>query len=200
MTEAAPAPLAPGFDDGVMDATRCFRTILTAMARPAGILDLPVRPPAPAGLNAGVAAVLLTLADADTPVWLGPGVETPEARDHLRFHAGCPLVDDPARAVFAVLPADGDLAPLDALSLGTAEYPDRSATVVLKADGLSDTAGPWFSGPGILVRRRLAVIPAAADLWPRIRANGRDFPRGLDWIFATPESVAALPRTAKVED
>ncbi|MCF8468527.1 MAG: phosphonate C-P lyase system protein PhnH [Sneathiella sp.] len=199
MTGTETQPLAVGFNDKVMDATACFRAVLDAMSRPASLQALPVSLAAPRGLQAGTVAVLLTLADMDTPVWLAPECDTPEARAHLRFHVGCPIIDGPAQAVFAVMSVDRDLSVTGELALGSAEYPDRSATVILESEGLIDGEGPIFSGPGFKEPRRFCVEEQPAALWSHIAANQALFPRGLDWIFTSPTHLAALPRTTRIE-
>ncbi len=199
MNVAVETPLSAGFGDKVFDATASFRAVLEAMSRPAKVLPLPIVPEAPAGLLAGSVAVLLTLADGDTPVWLAAECDTPQARAHLRFHAGCPIVETPSQAVFAVMPVSGGFNATDAMPVGSAEYPDRSATVILESDALVADSGPCFSGPGIKDQRRFDVARASTALWPRVAANRTLFPRGLDWIFTSPSHLAALPRTTKVE-
>ena len=50
---------------------------------------------APAPLDPATAAVLLTLVDNETPLWLDPAVAA--ARDWLAFHCGASIVDAPER-------------------------------------------------------------------------------------------------------
>jgi len=199
MTATAEFSLLSGFDNNVLDTTDIFRTVLKAMSRPATVLPLTVLPQAPEGLNAGSMAVLLTLADMDTPIWLAPECDTGAARANLQFHSGCPIAATPSTAVFAVITQDTVLDDLDDLQRGTAEYPDRSATVIVECDKLSSGVGPLFSGPGIEKTHRFDTIPASHSLWAQIAANKDLFPLGLDWIFISPTHLAALPRTTNVE-
>ena len=64
--------IAPGFADPVFDSQATFRAALDALARPGRVAALPpvLTPPAP--LNPATAALCLTLADLDTPLWLDP--------------------------------------------------------------------------------------------------------------------------------
>ena len=119
--------LEGGFTDAPIDAARAFRGLMTAMARPGTICDVSgATPPAPLGAAAGTA--ILTLCDPDTPIYLGSACDTQDVRDWITFQTGAPFVP-PAQAMFAVGAWD-DL-PLCEFAIGTAEYPDRSATVVV---------------------------------------------------------------------
>ncbi len=199
MMETDAPSLVGGFDDKVIDATTCYRALLEAMSNPATVLSLPVSIEAPHGLLAGTAAVLLTLADMDTPVWLAPECDTPAARAYLRFHAGCPIVEELERAVFAVMSVERDLGATREFALGSAEYPDRSATIILESEMLIEDEGPLFSGPGIKEPRRFCVDEQPSSLWMHVAANNALFPRGVDWIFTSHTQLAALPRTTKIE-
>ena len=123
--------LAPGFADPPLAAQACFRRLLEAMARPGTVVTLDP-PPAPPPLAPAAGAVALTLCDADTPVWLDAALAVPAVLDWLRFHAGCRIVAAPEEAAFAF--AADPAVPFDRFQVGSDEYPDRSATVVLQID------------------------------------------------------------------
>jgi len=65
-----PSAIQPAFRDPARQSQAVFRTVMEAMARPGRILPLAggFSPPAP--LSATAAAILLTLADFETAVWL----------------------------------------------------------------------------------------------------------------------------------
>ncbi|MBP0573397.1 phosphonate C-P lyase system protein PhnH, partial [Mycobacterium tuberculosis] len=77
-----------GFAAPVLDAQATFRAVLDALARPGTVMAL-TRPGLvpPPGLPAAAAAVLLALADRDTPVFLAGGRAHPAAH-WLAFHTG----------------------------------------------------------------------------------------------------------------
>ncbi|MBL3569709.1 phosphonate C-P lyase system protein PhnH [Rhodovulum sulfidophilum] len=182
--------LSGGFADTPREAALAFRAALTAMARPGRIEDVAgARPPAPLSVAAGT--LLLVLADPTTPVHLAGSLDRPEIRDWLRFHTGAPL-SDRAGAVFAV-GRWADLLPLDAYSLGTPDYPDRSATLIVEMDAL-DATGARLTGPGIETSHGLSLPEIAA-----FRANRARFPLGLDFFFTAGARLAALPRSTHVE-
>jgi len=191
--------LQPGFADPVHDAQQIFRGILTAMSEPGRVCTTAAAPLGPPPLAPATVAVALTLLDVDTPVWLAPSLATPQVQTFLRFHTGCPVVDAPAAAAFALA-----LAPLEAPRLadfpqGSAEYPDRSLTLILQLDRLDDGAGVTLRGPGIADHANLSAAPLTADFWDQIRDNHGRFPLGIDVIFTAGTQIAALPRSTQVE-
>ncbi len=185
--------LLPGFADPVLYSQAIFRSVLDAMSRPGRVHEVagPQSPPAP--FDRATSAVLLTLVDAETPLWLDPAAS--DAAEWLAFHCGAPLAD-PADAHFAV--ALGT-APLAAFSAGTDEEPERSATLILQVTALGDGDRFTLSGPGLADTADLAVrglSPGFATFWT---ANRRLFPRGIDVILTAGDRLAALPRTVRME-
>lgn len=182
--------LTGGFANAPVEAARAFRTVLDAMARPGRIAAISGATP-PAALSRAAGAVLLTLADPLTPVHLAGGCDDPAVIDWIRFHTGAPIAPREA-AAFAV-GSWQSLAPLDAYPIGTAEYPDRSATLIVECATLS-TCGAQLSGPGIKGTTGLAVPDLKA-----LQRNAALYPLGLDFIFCAGDRLAALPRTTRVE-
>lgn len=182
----------PGFTDPVTDSQSTFRAVLDAMAHPGRINPLLCRLSPPPPLAPATSAVLLTLADMDTPVWLDAAASS--AWGWVQFHCGAPRTDA-AQAAFAVCL---DLPPLDAFGWGSHDGPEASTTVILQVSSFS--AGPdlRLSGPGLQVPEtvRLGLPPDFAARW---QANHAAFPRGVDLIICAGASVAALPRSVRVE-
>jgi alpha-D-ribose 1-methylphosphonate 5-triphosphate synthase subunit PhnH len=188
-----------GLADPVLDGQRIFRAVLDAMAHPGRVIALDRLPTAPAPLHAASAAVCLALVDFETPVWLDAVGRTPEVVEHLRFHCGCPLVEDPERARFAVVADPVHLPDLERFDAGTDEYPDRSATVIVQTRTLAAGAGKRLTGPGIESERRLDADGLPAWFWNGLRSNHARFPRGVDVLLTAGASLAALPRTTRAE-
>ncbi|GAB5468048.1 MAG: phosphonate C-P lyase system protein PhnH [Rhodospirillales bacterium] len=181
--------LEGGFADPAIAAARAFRAVMEAMARPGTIHSLgDAAPPAPLSPAAG--AVLLTLCDGDTPLYLAGPLDRPELRAWIAFHSGAPFVG-PSHCLFA-LGRWQDLQPLSAYPLGTAEYPDRSATLIVEVESLV-AEGHSLAGPGIRDTASLSLPEAAA-----FEANHAHFPQGLDFLFTSAERIAALPRSTRV--
>jgi len=193
-----------GFADPVFAAQAVFRAVLDAMARPGTIVPMPATVAPPAPLSAATAAVLLALADADTPVFLDAALSANAAvAQYLRFHTGAPTTEDPAAASFAAVSAPETMPPLGAFATGSADYPDRSTTLILAVTHLGDgssTAGHRFRGPGIDGARSLAFDPEPAAFAGQWRDNRALFPCGVDLILAGPGAVAALPRSSAIVD
>lgn len=191
----APHLPAPGFADPVHDAQRCFRLVLKALSYPGRIQDLRgLLSIAPEPLFPATAALCLTLMDVDTSVWLGRDMDTPDARQFLSFHCGCPIAARPGEAAFALL-STADAADLDAFCVGTPEYPDRAATLLIQTSSIREGAAAGFSGPGVADRQDVAIDGIDAEFWrKRALVNGA-FPTGLDIIFADPSHIVGLPRT-----
>ena len=179
-----------GFANAPIDAARAFRACLNALARPGRIERIRgVQPPAPLSVAAG--AVLLTLCDPETPVYLTEELSVAPVIDWLRFHTGAPLCS-PADAHFA-LGSWSMLHPLSAYMVGTPEYPDRSATLIVACDQL-DGATHRLRGPGIEHHHDVTLPEAAA-----FQVNRALFPLGLDFYFTAGDKLMGLPRTTIVE-
>jgi len=140
--------LEPGFANPVHDAQACFRAILDALAHPGRIVEVPkaLAGSPRAALDAAAISIALTLCDIGTPVWLDEASAL--LADYLTFHCGAPFVTIP-EARFAFIGDPAVLPPLDGFALGTDEYPERSATLVIKVSGLMAGSGVLLRGPGI---------------------------------------------------
>ena len=192
--------LQPGFDDPVMDSQASFRTLLDVMARPGRIERLDAALEAPELLHKAAAAVCLTLLDVDTPFWLDEAARDSESlRRFLAFHCGCPIVESPKDAAFALATEPLTMPSLDSFGLGSAEYPDRSTTLVIQVRALHEEGGSILRGPGIEDSRRFDASPLPLDFWEQAQANHEAFPLGVDMVFATADRIAALPRTTALE-
>lgn len=183
--------LSGGFADPAIQSAHAFRSVMEAMARPGTIHPIGgAEPPAP--LSAAGGAVLLTLCDTDTPVYLAGKMDCEPVRAWLAFHTGAPLTG-PAHCVFAVGTWDA-LNPISAYPIGTAEYPDRSATLIVESADLSKS-GAKLEGPGIKSAASLALPDVQA-----FQNNNALFPLGLDFILTCNSQLAALPRSTKVSE
>ncbi|MGE0313578.1 MAG: phosphonate C-P lyase system protein PhnH [Lautropia sp.] len=200
--------IATGFDDPVHDAQRAFRTLLDATARPGrigrideGTIDRP------RAMSASMAACLLVLCDATTPVWLSASLRRDErVLGFIRFHAGAPVVDAARDAAFAFC-ARSDLPGLSLADLahGTDEHPEDGATLVMEVATLDTdphrddaTQAPLalrLQGPGIEHAQSLTVDGPDATFWAARIAMQPAYPTGIDLLLCAGGHCAAIPRS-----
>lgn len=181
--------LSGGFADPAIGSAHAFRSVMEAMARPGTIQDIEgAAPPAP--LSPAMGAVLLTLCDTETPIYLAGEMDCEAVRAWLSFHTGAPFVG-PAHCVFAIGTWEA-LAPFSVYPIGTSQYPDRSATLVVERPELT-ASGAILTGPGIKEQAMLSLPEVNA-----FQANRSLFPLGLDFILTCGDCLAALPRSTIV--
>src|SRR5690606_25023661 len=138
--------LQPAFQDPVHSTQQGFRKALAAMAEP-GLEHAVTDAPALDRRAPATYALCLCLFDADTLVWVSPSLDTPALRANLAFHCGCPFVDAPEQAAFALV--DESMAVLTAFNPGTDRDPDVSCTVLIQASALEGGSATTWTGPGI---------------------------------------------------
>jgi alpha-D-ribose 1-methylphosphonate 5-triphosphate synthase subunit PhnH len=182
--------LTGGFATPPLQSARAFRAVLEAMARPGTIHTVHgALPPAPLSVAAGVA--LLTLADATTSVHLAGAADCQTVRDWVAFHIGAPLVA--AKEADFALGTWAALQPATRFRIGLPDYPDRSATLIVEVDRLTNH-GATLTGPGIATATWLSLPETAA-----FAANNALFPLGFDCLFTFGNRLAGLPRSTRVE-
>lgn len=179
----------------VFDSQRNFRELLQAMSRPASPRLLPVLTPAPAPTTPAAMAILLTLCDSSTCVWLQQADEA--LSQHLRFHTGSRLVQTLADADFALITDPATMPPLHAFALGDPRYPDRSASLIVQVEAFHTGIGPRFAGPGIRDVERVRIDGLPGRFWPERAALASRLPLGIDLYFVAAQNVLALPRTTR---
>jgi alpha-D-ribose 1-methylphosphonate 5-triphosphate synthase subunit PhnH len=192
---------ATNFPHSVLSAQSTFRAILDATARPGSVQSFSGVAEAPSPLSPGAAAIALALCDHDTPVWIDSKLSaSAPVREWLRFYCGCPIAQNPREAAFAFAADPGALPPFEAFNLGTADYPDRSTTVVLQMQSFDIGPRLTLTGPGIRDRATFRADPLPADIAARLRSNRELFPRGIDLMLVTHQAVAALPRSVQIAE
>ncbi|MGV6872853.1 phosphonate C-P lyase system protein PhnH [Pseudochelatococcus sp. B33] len=193
-----------GLADVATSAQAVFRVMVDVLSRPGTIRPLPVSLVTSAPLTPELAAVAVTMVDQEAPLWLDPPLARSEAAlRFLRFHSGARLVGQPSQAAFALVSDALSMPELQAFAQGTADYPDRSTTVVVAVDRLAE-AQPGargaleLEGPGILGRAALSVGPLPLNIRTQFAENRARYPRGVDCFFVSRGHVAAIPRSATV--
>jgi alpha-D-ribose 1-methylphosphonate 5-triphosphate synthase subunit PhnH len=193
------AELPAGFADKVLSAQSTFRSVMDAMARPGSVQRIVAAAGAPAAMMSGTAAIALTLFDHDTPVWLDPLMsETSDVTKWLKFHTGAPVVLNSSICSFALIGDASALPALDRFSLGSNEYPDRSTTLILQVESLTQGESLELRGPGIDGTAVLRAAIQPPDLFERLAVNAALFPRGIDVVLVHGDSIVAIPRTTRL--
>jgi alpha-D-ribose 1-methylphosphonate 5-triphosphate synthase subunit PhnH len=189
--------LLAGFADPVGAAQGCFRAVLNAMSRPGRIVELGVPATAPAGLSRAAASVAATLADLDTPMWLGAGLDGRGIAAFVTSQCDAPLASQPGGAAFALVQV-ADLLPLDRFGLGDEAYPDRSTTVIVEVAALGEGPALTLTGPGIQGSHSLAVGGLPGGFVAAWRSQRAAFPLGVDLVLCAGDRIAALPRSVDI--
>ena len=182
----------PGFTDPVGDSQAAFRAVLDATSEPGRIVTIGAGLTPPAPLDPATAAILLTLVDADTPLWLDTAATA--AQDWLTFHCGAPSTA-PEAAAFAVALGLPDLR---WFASGTHEEPELSTTLIVQMPALGQGRSWQLSGPGLATPATLAVAGLPDDFAAQWARNARRYPRGVDLILCAGTHAVALPRTVAV--
>jgi alpha-D-ribose 1-methylphosphonate 5-triphosphate synthase subunit PhnH len=185
----------PGFTDPVRDAQSTFRAVLDAMARPGRLHHVGQNLTAPVPLGRATAAVLLTLIDNETPLWVDPAAAA--ACDWLTFHCGAVIIDAPGEATFALALS---LPSLQELPSGTHEIPESSATLILQVPALGVGTRYRLSGPGLRVPALLAVTGLPGDFVRIWQENHALYPCGVDIVLCADTAMTALPRSVTIEE
>ena len=193
--------LRPGFADPVTASQHIFYQAMMALANPGTVRLLEALSDAPQPLSRGAAALVLALADYETPVWLdAPLRAQADVAQFIRFHTGAKIVDVPDQGSFALVSAPAMLdTGLQQFAQGNAEYPDRSTTFILQLDKIVTGEGFSLSGPGILGLKRLDFAPPLPDFIRQWQANHAAFPCGVDVFGVAGDELIGLPRSLKLE-
>ena len=186
------------FEDPVADASRMFRALLTASSHPGRTVAAFGPGDYPESLGTTGFGAALTLLDPDTSVYLSETVGDARTRANLRFHCGCPIVEDPASADFAILTLAEAESVLPKLSAGTPDYPDHSATALILVDGFTQDHTVRLTGPGIYKYKSLGM-DAPDAFWTQLRENGDRYPLGFDTFLIADGEIVGLPRSTRID-
>lgn len=185
--------------DPVLSSQSVFRSVMNALARPGSIQTISAVVDAPSRLMPATAAVALSLFDHDTPIWIDDHFNAdPAVAAWLRFESDAPLTVDASRASFTLIHCGTALPDFEAFALGTPEYPDRSTTLVVQLDTLTEGPELILCGPGIKGMASLRAGALPPDFTERMQTNNALFPRGVDLLLTCGTELVALPRSTRV--
>lgn len=183
------------FAQPVADAQCAFRCILKAVSEPGVTVTLPLQH-GWGKLSPAATAVMLTLVDRDTPLWLDDALNDETLRSNLRFHTGAILTGDES-AVFALLRTSSAIS-LSRFSAGDDMSPEKSTTVIIEVSCLTGGTPLRLSGPG-LENSRIVNPQLSPDILRYLCHRPDPFPQGIDLMFTCADAMMALPRTTYVE-
>ena len=193
------AELPAGFVDKVLSAQSTFRSVMDAMAHPGSVQRIAAVAGTPGTMMRGTAAIALTLFDHDTPVWLDKRMSaTPDVARWLKFHTSAPVIADSSISSFALIGDPQSLPALEYFAFGSNEYPDRSTTLILQVESLTQGPSLELCGPGIDGAAILRVATQPQDLFERLAINASLFPRGIDVVLVDDDAIVAIPRTTRL--
>lgn len=176
---------------------RTFRALMDATARP-GTIRMLQGTDAPPPLMPATAAVVASLADYETPLWLDAGFsEAPAVTEWIRFTTGARIVQDAREAAFALVSSMRLLPDFGMFAQGSEEYPEWSTTLIVQVARF-DGEVISLCGPGIKDTDNLAVESLPGDFIVRWANNRALFPRGVDVILVAGTDIAALPRAVQI--
>ncbi|WP_028025689.1 phosphonate C-P lyase system protein PhnH [Enterovibrio calviensis] len=189
--------ITAGFESPVHDAQQVFRELMEAMSRPGKRVSLNYS--AQFGTTSRAATqVLLTLADNVTNLWFSRHFKGDEALvENVRFHCSAPLTEHKADSVFALAKCS-ELENFDGFNVGSEHYPDRSTTLIVEVESLTEGDALTLSGPGIQSTTQTKVKGLSPLFLSALVTKRSQFPHGIDILFTSGSDVVALPRSTEV--
>lgn len=192
--------IASAFADPVHEAQAVFRQLLEAMSHPGFIVGVETTSEQPGVMGEAMTALALTLLDNDTCVWLDATLaESASVAEYLRFHCGSRLTQSPGDADFALIGSVESLPRLERFAPGTAQYPERSATILIELTHLTGGPATVLEGPGIATKRDFDPVGLPDWFWSAWAVNHGAFPLGVDLVLTCGAELCALPRSTRVE-
>lgn len=183
------------FQTPVHDSQHSFRLILQAMSEPGVKVTLP-SVEANVSLQPATLAILLTLIDQDTRLWLDEAAQQQSLSEYLSFHCSAVLMDDSQFADFAVITNTSSGVDFGRFYLGSEENPHESTTVIIQTVFQGERSR--LVGPGIEHCRELPLGLPRYVLAQR-QALSSLMPCGIDLILVDGQDMIALPRTTQIE-
>lgn len=183
------------FADPIHETQAVFRVALEAFSRPGQLHRLDVALDSFEEWYPGTVALLLTLCDFETNVFLQPSYG--ELASLLKMHTGAQIVNNRSAADFVAVSRPKPERELDDLRIGTEETPHLSATLLLQVESFRCGTPIQLSGPGIKEPCTLLVDGLSSIFFER--RNAFRFPRGVDVFLIGDEHLVGLPRTTRAE-
>ncbi len=169
-----------------------YRAVLSAMARPGTVQQLPAA-------AAGHPLLHLLGALLDHEALFHVLLDESLGREIRAATGGQPAPLD--RADFVIFPDGRSGGLVRSLKRGSLEFPDEGATALYRVRGLHPDGGAVvLRGPGIRDRASPWIEGLAEDEPALLAEVNREFPLGVDSIFLDPGGrLMCLPRSTRIE-
>ena len=190
----------PGLKDPVHSSVEIFRLLTNVMSKPGSVEKLPDICGHPENLSQATAAVLLSLADMDTSLYLARELDHPISRGFLTLHTGVKMLEAATNADFVLATQETDIAQYQDLPVGDPQYPDQSATLILQVNEIQGSKKISLSGPGIKDKKTIMFPDLTGNFFAWREMKNSRYPCGIDVIFASSSELMAIPRTTKLEE
>ena len=193
--------IALGFKDVGYSSQRIFRQVMQAFSRPGNIYsvadDISQTPYAPGAAT----QILLAMLDSETSLFISKSTSKHRLDDYLRFHTACNMAQQPNDAQFSYFSISDNLPHLSEMAIGSDEYPDQGATILIEVSEFKVDAvtGVSISGPGLKEPKRIDIVGIANSFWQERQTLQKEFPKGIDLLFCCGLEFIGLPRSTQVE-
>lgn len=145
-------------------------------------------------------ALLLALADLDTPVWLDERLRTGDLPAYLRFHTGAEIATERPAVSFALFAEGYDGAYMADFAIGQEAYPELSTTLFIQVSDFTSGTPHRMRGPGIETSETLRPGGLERCFWREWRLNQALYPCGLDVMLIAGHEIIGLPRSVREEE
>lgn len=207
--------LLPAFEESVNESQQVFRTVLKCMSEPGTIRTIqPGSEPDATQhekLNQANAnnteslpifpslwAIAQALLDSDASVFIGDQLLSQTLVQSLGFYTDATVTAKREGADFALM-TQADWTSNGGFSVGTWEQPQQSCTLIIQVSELSSAQQLLLSGPGIKESCWLSIAGLSTEQQTLLQTNHALYPRGLDFIFCSPERIVCIPRSTQIQ-
>lgn len=188
--------LLKAFDNKAITSQEVFRKLLKALSEPGTIQDMPGEDTQET-IYQSTWSVAQSLLDSSCKVAVLPSLQDKTFTDSLKFHTDAVLTENAEDAQFVFLSME-ELLDLERFNQGDLISPNQSCTLIVQTQAINHEAMLQLSGPGIKTQQSLSLAGMGKQQVQALQNNHRLYPCGLDFIFCSPQSLAALPRSTSV--
>jgi len=191
----------PGFKSVGEASQQIFRLTMQAFSRPGDLQIMEDYISSTPYSSSAAIQILLAMLDSETSLMISNGAMSKELNTYLRFHTACNLTQQMNAAQFAYFNAGENMPQLSEMVIGSDEYPDQGATILIEVAELTvgTSTGVMISGPGIKDPKRIDVSGVSPTFWQERQALQKEFPKGVDILFCRGLEFIGLPRSTKVD-